>query len=451
MDTFENSTLDLGIFETSNNSSNSTYMSGERDEELAKIEIAVLSLLFFLALFGNSVVLIVLKLKHTALTRMQLLIVYLSVTDISVALFHILPTTINKIFFYFPNDISVCRIYNFITVAELYASSFVLIVTALDRYISICHPLTAHIWTNKRVHMMTVGAWLCALLCSTPQFNVKLYKYGRGYLCHPNISGQLDILAYSWWAFCSVFFVPLLLLIFFYGRICYVVWQSMRGRECVQSISNNTSSRYIRKTNKCRISSQPSDNQVKKYSNMHDKNAVRNPRAICQGVSKSKMKTIKLTFSVVACFIACYTPFFTAILATSYESKLMEKESEYLTSAINYAISLSHTHTHTQIVVIFSIYPSFFLSFFSSSFSISVFLSSFIFPNQSIFLFIYFSFFSFSFSFTSIISLTMTFCFSSFLSFFLFYQFIYLLHTERKWERISLTLYRFFNYLFLNL
>lgn len=331
METSENSTEDLlfnlGTSGTNTSSSNITGSIQFRNEELAKIEIAVLSVLFFLALFGNSVVLIVLKLKHTTLTRMQLLIVYLSITDISVALFHILPTTIYKVFFYFPNNVHVCRIYLFITVLELYASSFVLIITALDRYISICHPLTAHIWTNKRVHMMTAGAWLCALLCSTPQFNVRLIKYGEVYQCSPNLPSELDVLAYSWWAFCSVFFVPLLLLIFFYGRICYVVWQSMRGRECVQSISNNASSRYIRKTNKCRISSQPSENQVKKYSNMHDKNAVRNPRAICQGVSKSKIKTIKLTFSVVACFIACYTPFFTAMLAGSYKSIYIPKES----------------------------------------------------------------------------------------------------------------------------
>ncbi|XP_052830198.1 octopressin receptor isoform X2 [Octopus bimaculoides] len=309
---------------------NNVTIFPQYDDELGKFEIMVLCILCFMALFGNAVVLIVLRIKKTTLTRMQLLIVYLSVTDISVALFHILPTIILKINVYFLGDISACRVYQFITVAELYASSFVLIVTALDRYISICHPLAAHMWTNRRVHMTTALALFLALMCSLPQLDAVLVDFHGGKLCRPNLTTELANIAYSWWAFCSVFFVPLLLLIFFYGRICFVVWQSMRGRECTQSVGSSAS-RYVRKPIKCRISSQTSsENRVKNYSDAREKDSSRNPRAICRGVSKSKIKTIKLTFSVVACFIICYTPFFTVLMARTYDVELSSAQTPAL-------------------------------------------------------------------------------------------------------------------------
>ena len=51
----------------------------------------------------------------------------------------------------------------------MYASSYVLVMTAVDRYVSICHPLVNQTLSPKRTHLMILLAWGLSLLFSTPQ------------------------------------------------------------------------------------------------------------------------------------------------------------------------------------------------------------------------------------------------------------------------------------------
>ena len=51
----------------------------------------------------------------------------------------------------------------------MYASSYVLVMAAVDRYVSICHPLTNQTLSPKRIHLMILLAWGLSLFFSIPQ------------------------------------------------------------------------------------------------------------------------------------------------------------------------------------------------------------------------------------------------------------------------------------------
>jgi len=51
----------------------------------------------------------------------------------------------------------------------MYASAYVLVTTAIDRYIAICHPMRSHTWTSTTAHYMVLYAWVVALIFAIPQ------------------------------------------------------------------------------------------------------------------------------------------------------------------------------------------------------------------------------------------------------------------------------------------
>lgn len=73
----------------------SSDLDNERDEELARAEIAILTVIFVITILGNSIVLLALSLRrykhHKKITRMYYFIVHLSVSDLITALFENLP------------------------------------------------------------------------------------------------------------------------------------------------------------------------------------------------------------------------------------------------------------------------------------------------------------------------------------------------------------------------
>ncbi|OWF49451.1 cephalotocin receptor 1-like [Mizuhopecten yessoensis] len=301
----ESDAVDLNVTDTTNVTATSL---STRDETLAKAEIALMGVILYLAIFGNSVVLLVLKCRRAKLTRMQWFIVHLCLADISVALFNVLPQMAWDITYRFQGSSFTCKVVKYLQLTSMYASSYVLVMTALDRFSSICYPLASQTWTTRRVHIMISTAWILSLAFSIPQliiFSMQETYSGSGeYDCWETLSlgPPWKIQVYITWIFLSIYAIPLLILAFAYIKICHVVWVSVDSRKCPKNRHS------ARKSWKLTFRKDAAIRQ----SDMNSPRLLKNPRAHSKGVSKSKIKTVKLTVVVVTCYFLCWGPFFVA-------------------------------------------------------------------------------------------------------------------------------------------
>ncbi|GFS11177.1 annetocin receptor [Elysia marginata] len=118
--------LDLGL----NSSANNTL---DRDENVALIEVSVSATILCLAIVGNVCVLISLANRRKRLSRMHLMILHLSLADLFVAFFNVLPQLAWDITYRFEGGQFLCVAVKYCQVVAMYASSYVLLATAIDR------------------------------------------------------------------------------------------------------------------------------------------------------------------------------------------------------------------------------------------------------------------------------------------------------------------------------
>lgn len=62
-----------------------------------------------------------------------------------------------------------CKLIKFGQPFGLYLSSYILTVTAIDRYYAICHPFSYCGITSRRSKMMVYSAWVLAAVLCVPQ------------------------------------------------------------------------------------------------------------------------------------------------------------------------------------------------------------------------------------------------------------------------------------------
>nr|KAG5707676.1 hypothetical protein BaRGS_003251 [Batillaria attramentaria] len=243
--------------------------AGVRDEALARVEVAVLTTVFILAVVGNVCVLVALGRKRIT-SRMHMFIMHLSIADLLVAFCNVLPQLAWDIVGTFHGGDVLCRTVKFLQVFVMYLSTYVLVMTAIDRYRAICYPLSNYHRSSNTVRIMITVAYVLSGVFSIPQ--PILFKYDtEASNCLSDFGDSPWLLhAYVISFTAAVYIIPFLILAFANYNSC----GSQNGR-----------------------------------------NGVMRPRVhSMRGYSRAKLKTVKVTFVVIVAYLFCWSPFFVSQL-----------------------------------------------------------------------------------------------------------------------------------------
>ncbi|KAM9409921.1 oxytocin receptor b [Pholidichthys leucotaenia] len=257
----------------------------KRNEEVAKVEVTVLVLVLLLALTGNLCVLWAIHNTKHSHSRMYYFMKHLSIADLVVAIFQVLPQLIWDITFRFYGPDLVCRLVKYFQVVGMFASTYILILMSIDRCLAICQPLrSVH---KRKDRFCVIASWSLSLILSTPQAYIfSLREVGNGvYDCWGDFVQPWGAKAYITWISLSIYIVPVAILSICYGLICFKIWQNFNLK--------------TRREHFLSLTARP-------YKGAHHLSRVSSVRLI----SKAKIRTVKITFVVVLAYIVCWTPFF---------------------------------------------------------------------------------------------------------------------------------------------
>nr|XP_032825611.1 arg8-vasotocin receptor-like [Petromyzon marinus] len=284
-----------------NGTANASESTLSRDEDLAKVEITILAIILCAAVVGNACVLLALLSTKKKTSRMHLFIMHLSIADLVVAFFQVLPQLIWEVTFRFNGSDILCRTVKYLQILGMFASTYMLIMMAMDRYIAICHPLRTIQQSSTQSYMMILVSWLVSFLFSVPQayiFSLREVQQGTGvYDCWAAFVEPWGLKAYVTWTAVAVFVAPVAVLLWCYGMITAEIWRNMRAK---MERRGGRDGRPPPKGTPARSSAAVAPAATATASRV---SSVRN-------ISKAKIRTTKMTFVIIVVYVFCWTPFF---------------------------------------------------------------------------------------------------------------------------------------------
>ncbi|KAF3688563.1 [Arg8]-vasotocin receptor [Channa argus] len=301
-----------------------------RNEDVAQIEIMVLSITFVVAVIGNVSVLLAMYNTKKKMSRMHLFIKHLSLADLVVAFFQVLPQLCWKITFRFYGPDFLCRIVKHFQVMGMFASTYMMVMMTVDRYIAICHPLKTLQQPTERSYIMIVSTWICSLVLSTPQysiFSLSEIKNGSGvYDCWANFIEPWGAKAYITWITVGIFLVPVVILMMCYGFICYSIWKNIKYKKKKTMAGAVSKNGLVGKISVSSITT----------------------------ISRAKLRTVKMTFVIVLAYVLCWTPFFTVQMWSVWDKKFQWADSESTAVTLSALLASLNSCCNPWIYMIFS-------------------------------------------------------------------------------------------------
>ncbi|CAI5636445.1 arg8-vasotocin receptor [Oreochromis niloticus] len=301
-----------------------------RNEEVAKLEITVLSLAFVAAVVGNLSVLLAMYRARRKPSRMHLFMKHLCLADLVVAFFQVLPQLCWEVTFRFYGPDFLCRIVKHLQVLGMFASTYMMVMMTVDRYIAICHPLQTLQQPTQRAYIMIGSTWACSLVLSTPQyciFSLSEVRPGSAvYDCWGHFVEPWGVRAYITWITVGIFVVPVAVLVFCYGFICRTIWRNLKYKTQRRKSAEASKSGMLSRSSVSSVST----------------------------ISRAKLRTVKMTFVIVVAYVVCWAPFFTVQMWSVWDETFSWDDSENAAVTLSALLASLNSCCNPWIYMIFS-------------------------------------------------------------------------------------------------
>ncbi|NXW40170.1 V1BR protein, partial [Nyctiprogne leucopyga] len=317
-----------------------------RDEELAKAEVGVLATILAVATIGNVGVLLAMYRLRKKMSRMHLFILHLGLTDLGVALFQVLPQMIWEVTYRFLGPDPLCRAVKYLQVLSMFASTYMLIVMTLDRYVAVCHPLRTLQQPSRQAYVMIGATWLLSCLLSLPQifiFSLREVRQGSGVLdCWADFRYPWGARAYITWTTLCIFILPVCILTVCYSLICYEICKNLKGKTQSGALGTGGPTAAAPPTlSSSEKSGQCPGGQPSRVSSVRT-------------ISRAKIRTVKMTFVIVVAYVACWAPFFSMQMWSVWDEDAPDDESTNVAFTITMLLASLSSCCNPWIYMFFS-------------------------------------------------------------------------------------------------
>ncbi|KAM3924776.1 arg8-vasotocin receptor-like [Leptodactylus fuscus] len=268
------------------NKNNTTKITGwsNRDLHLAYAEISVLGIIFIAATVGNFILILILWNRRKKLSRMYVFMLHLSLADLVVAFFQVLPQLIWDITDVFIGPDPLCRIVKYLQLVGMFASTYMIVVMTMDRFQAICYPIVTFQKKRALWNSAVCTSWAISLIFSVPQaFIFSKTEIAPGvFECWAQFIEPWGLMAYVTWISVAIFFIPVTILSICQIKICWEIKMNV----------------YVKK-HKGFLVHDPHTRIISRASGIN-----------C--ISKAMIKNVRMTVVTVVSYVTCWAPFFIA-------------------------------------------------------------------------------------------------------------------------------------------
>ncbi|XP_022109623.1 cardioacceleratory peptide receptor-like [Acanthaster planci] len=251
----------------------------------AGARITVLFVLFFLGVIGNSLALLWIWKNRKRRSRVNNIVLGLATADFCVCIFTMLVSVIYELqnYHWYAGNVG-CKIIMALQTASLMASSYMLVIMALDRHQAIRAPLKEGFSVKK----MTILAWGLALGLSIPQMIVWQIKNKGFDSCLTNLKETPQWrLVYLIFGGLFMFFIPFVIITVAYIRLSKKIWDKARETSGKARNSSKKKKIYMQSTGS-------------------------------SSLNRAKIKTLKMSVVIIVLFVLCGLPYFVVEMIQSY-------------------------------------------------------------------------------------------------------------------------------------
>ncbi|XP_041662501.1 cholecystokinin receptor [Cheilinus undulatus] len=133
------------------------------------LRILLYSLIFFLSVVGNLLIIVVLSFNKRMRTVTNTFLLSLAVSDLMMAVFCMPFTLIPSILKDFIFGATMCKIVSYLMGISVSISTFSLVAIAIERYSAICNPLKSRVWqTRSHAYKVIAVTWVLAFIIMIP-------------------------------------------------------------------------------------------------------------------------------------------------------------------------------------------------------------------------------------------------------------------------------------------